>query len=92
MASASGDMTAKVWDVSSSKELRTLAVHTDVVNDIVFSPDGKLLATASSDRTFQVSPLDIGELIALAKARVTRSLTNEECQKYLHMQQCPIIP
>jgi len=92
LASASGDMTAKVWDVSSSKEQRTLAVHTDVVNDIAFSPDGKLLATASSDRTFQVSPLAIGELIALAKARVTRSLTSEECQKYLHMQQCPIIP
>jgi len=29
------------------------------------------------------------ELIALAKSRLTRSLTTEECQQYLHLEDCP---
>jgi hypothetical protein len=31
-------------------------------------------------------------LIALAKSRVTRSLTTEECQQYLHVEACPAEP
>ena len=30
--------------------------------------------------------------MTLAESRVTRSLTDEECQKYLHMEQCPSTP
>ena len=29
------------------------------------------------------------ELMALARARVTRSLTDAECRQYLHVDQCP---
>jgi hypothetical protein len=29
------------------------------------------------------------DLIALAHSRVTRSLTPDECRKYLHVEQCP---
>jgi hypothetical protein len=36
--------------------------------------------------------LKIEELIALAKSRVTRSLTTEEYQKYLHVEVCPAAP
>jgi hypothetical protein len=32
------------------------------------------------------------ELVALARSRVTRSLTTEECQKYLHVEECPDEP
>jgi hypothetical protein len=31
-------------------------------------------------------------VIALAKSRVTRKLTLEECQEYLHMEACPTTP
>jgi hypothetical protein len=30
----------------------------------------------------------IEDLIALAKERVTRSLTDEECRRYLHVDKC----
>ncbi|MBI4771839.1 MAG: hypothetical protein HY784_15855 [Chloroflexi bacterium] len=35
------------------------------------------------------SNLRIEDLVALAQSRVTRSLTAEECQKYLHTEPCP---
>ena len=48
VATASGDQTARVWEVSSGKRVATLG-HEDVVNAVVFSPDGRLVATASWD-------------------------------------------
>jgi hypothetical protein len=32
------------------------------------------------------------DLIALAKSRLTRELTTEECQQYLHVDACPAVP
>jgi hypothetical protein len=43
----------------------------------------------SDDGTARIYVLPIEELIALAKTRVTRALTTEECQKYMHVPQCP---
>jgi WD40 repeat protein/uncharacterized caspase-like protein len=45
LASGSFDQTAKLWDTATGKELRTLAGHTGYVRSVVFSPDGKTLAT-----------------------------------------------
>jgi WD40 repeat protein len=39
---------ASVWDVAGGSDIRTL-LHENAVNDVAFSPDGRLLATASSD-------------------------------------------
>ena len=47
LATASGDQTAKVWDVASGREVLTLTGHTDAVHGVAFSPDGTRLATAS---------------------------------------------
>jgi WD40 repeat protein len=73
----------------SGQELLTLTGHSDIVTDVAFSPDGRFLATASCDGTARIYVLSIEELVALARQRVTRSLTGEECQKYLHMEECP---
>jgi WD40 repeat protein len=91
LATASFDKTAKVWDVSSGEEWLTLTGHTDALRGVSFSPDGKRLATASGDGTVRVYVLDVEELEALARGRVTRSLKPEECTKYLHVAQCPAL-
>ena len=93
LATASGDKTAKVWDAESGKELLTLR-HSGPVDGVAFSPDGKRLATASEseDRSVQVYALDLRELLNLARGRVTRTFTVEECQSYFQSETCPPLP
>jgi WD40 repeat protein len=91
LATASGDKTAKVWDAESGKELLTL-LHSGPVDGVAFSPDGKRLATASEDWSVQVYALDLRELLKLARSRVTRTFTTEECQRYFQSGTCPSLP
>ena len=91
IATASADKTAKLWDALTGKELLTLNAR-DGLTSVAFSPDGSQLAVSSRDGTARIYLLKIEDLLALAKQRVTRSLTTEECQQYLHTAACPPIP
>jgi hypothetical protein len=90
LATASADRTAKVWEAASGRELRTLSGHDGGIWGIAFSPDGTRLATASADKKVRFHII-LQDLLALARTRATRSLTSEECQKYLH-KPCPPTP
>ena len=66
LASAGEDGTAKLWDLSTQRELRTLKRDTNAIDALAYSPDGALLATAGSDGTVVVWELATGrELHAL---------------------------
>ncbi len=91
LASVGFDSLAKVWDVESGQELMTLFGTTGNVFGVAFSPDGRHLATAGGDGTARIYTLEMDELIKLARERVTRALTAEECRIYLHTEQCPTI-
>src|SRR6266849_1972687 len=45
------DGNVRVWDVKTWNEDAALTVHSDSVMSVAFSPQGKLLASAGSDRT-----------------------------------------
>jgi len=92
IATAGFDGIVKLWDAETGRELLTLTGHIAGISGVSFSPDGKHLATSSDDGTVRVYLLNIEELITLAKSRLTRSLTTEECQKYLHVDTCPVEP
>ena len=55
-ASASGDPdnTVHVWDLTNRQHKTTLEGHTSHIKSIAFSPDGRTLATGSSDDTVRV--------------------------------------
>lgn len=73
LAVACTDATTRLYDVASCAEVKAITVHTDAVQQAVFSPDGRMIATASRDRTFNVSPLDVDDLIELARTRLAET-------------------
>jgi len=51
LATAGDDRTARIWDISSGRELLTLQGHFNEVASVRFSPDGNRIVTASWDQT-----------------------------------------
>lgn len=49
--SAGSDFAVRIWNVSTGGLVKTVAGHTSSINCLVWSADGKHLATASSDST-----------------------------------------
>ena len=104
LVTGGADRTIKIWDAASGAELLTLTGHTDRVYSVAFSPEcvsppaapakwcGTQLASASADSTVRMYVLPIDRLIDLARQRVTRGFTPEECHKYLHRSDCPGVP
>lgn len=88
LASASFDRLAKIWDVATGEELFSLYGNQANVFGVSFSPDGTHLATSGADGSLRTYLLSLDELIALAKSRLSRTLTIEECRKFLHLDTC----
>jgi WD40 repeat protein len=51
---ASGDSTAKIWDVESGRILQTLSGHDDGLLFAAYSPDNSKIVTTSMDRTAMI--------------------------------------
>ena len=77
----------RVFDAGSGAELLVLRGHEGSVDKVVFSPDGTMLASWALDGT-RVWALDIDDLLEIARQNVTRSLSDEECRRYLHVAAC----
>jgi WD40 repeat protein len=79
-----------LWDIATGQEIFDLADHTGGVFGLAFSPDGSLLASGGVDGVVQADFTNIQDLVKLARQRLTRSLTQAECEKYLHAADCSI--
>lgn len=88
LASASFDRLAKVWDVTTGEEVSSLYGNLSNVFGVSFGLDEDQLVTAGADGTVRTYTLSLDELIALAKSRLTRTLADEECRKFLHVAAC----
>jgi WD40 repeat protein/energy-coupling factor transporter ATP-binding protein EcfA2 len=102
IVTASNDGTARVWDASTGQPLAILRGHENGrwVASAQFSPDGTRIITTGCDErgligscivgTVRLYLVNVEDLVALAKSRVTRDLTCEERAQYLHEDRiCP---
>ena len=64
IASASGDMTIRLWDAKTGKCLNTFEGYYD---PIAFSPDGKLLSSSSADMTIYIWNVSTGTIFSTLK-------------------------
>jgi WD40 repeat protein len=59
------------------------------LSGVDFSPDGRFLVAAGSDGTVIVYIISIEELMEVARSRLSRGFTSEECRTYLSLDSCP---
>jgi WD40 repeat protein len=89
LVTGSSDGTVRIWDPHTGEQLRVLRGHYTSVTGVAFSPDGSRLASVGAEGIVRVWALDLDDLIEIAQRRLTRTLTDEECQQYLHVRRCP---
>jgi hypothetical protein len=61
LASASRDLTVRVWDTLTGKQAHSLEGHSEWVRSVCWSPDGKRLASAAADQTVRIWDATKGE-------------------------------
>jgi WD40 repeat protein/DNA-binding SARP family transcriptional activator len=89
IATAGQDETLRLWNVTSGREILALREHAEALSDVSFSPDGTRLVSASFDGSIRTYVLPLDELIEIARSRLTRTWTPEECRQYLQTSDCP---
>jgi WD40 repeat protein len=70
IVTGSVDETAKVWDATTGREIRTLHGHTSAITAVAFSPDGQRIITGSNDNTAKVWDVASGRNIFTLKAHI----------------------
>jgi WD40 repeat protein len=85
IATAGFDGQARVWDVQTGRELLALTGHAGAVNAVAFAEDGKRLITSGDDGTVRIYALPIEDVVRLAKERLTRTWTEQECRQFLYL-------
>jgi WD40 repeat protein len=84
VASASDDMTVRLWDAKTGEQVQKLEGHEGSVSSVAFSPDGQLVASASRDKTVRLWDTKTGEqVISFPVDRVAVNVSFTEDGRYL---------
>ncbi len=63
LASASHDMTVRIWDIETQSELHAMTGHTGLTVAVAWSPDGSMVASGAYDHTVRLWNADTGDLL-----------------------------
>jgi WD40 repeat protein len=88
IATASVDGLVRVFDAETGAPELRLRGSGCAVEGVAFSPDGTKLASTSWCDGVRVWALDVDDLLEIARREAGRSLTDEECRQYLHVDEC----
>jgi WD40 repeat protein/DNA-binding SARP family transcriptional activator len=88
IAIASADGLVRLFDAETGAPELRLRGSGCAVEGVAFSPDGMKLASTSWCDGVRVWALDIDDLLEIARREAGRSLTDEECRLYLHVDEC----
>jgi len=89
LVTGSNDGTARVWNTSTGDLIFTSPVEPSDVAAVAFTPDGSGVTAVYSDGRIVVYPIALEDAIQIARSRLTRGFTDEECRRYLHESSCP---
>ncbi|MEE9513075.1 MAG: WD40 repeat domain-containing protein, partial [Anaerolineales bacterium] len=84
LASAGSDGTARLWELDTGDQITTLIDQPVALGGVDMSPDGRYVLTAGEDGMLRIFSAAVEDLIELARSRMSREMTNTECQLYLH--------
>ena len=88
IAAASVDGQVRLFDADTGAQQLSLRGSGCAVEGVAFSPDGTKLASTSWCDGVRIWALDIDDLLEIARREAGRSLTDEECRQYLHVDRC----
>jgi WD40 repeat protein len=85
------DNRVRLWNLDNGREAFNIASLDGqaVFSSLAFSPDGSTLLMPNSAAPVGTYLLRLDDLLTLARSRLTRTFTPEECRQYLHVEVCP---
>ena len=89
IVTASLDGTVRVWDARTGELIFTPPAEPTGVESVAFNGDGSQIIVIHADGKILAYPVALEDAIEFARSRVKRSLTDEECREYLHVETCP---
>lgn len=87
VVTAGTDGGVSVWGLETGAPMR-LRGHVAYANAAVYSADGRRLVSVDSDGVMRIWAIDVGDLVAIAEARLTRDFSDVECRRFLHGDSC----
>ena len=83
------DGAARLWNVATGAVDFTSPAESSDVKGVAFGADESRVTVIYSDGRIIVHAITLDDVIEIARSRVNRGFTDEECRTYLHVPTCP---
>jgi WD40 repeat protein/class 3 adenylate cyclase len=78
----------RLWDARDGSLLQEISMGDDYGKAVAFT-DNRHVVVGTQNGLVAGLTFDVDELIRIGRSRVTRTLTEQECRTYLHLDACP---
>jgi WD40 repeat protein/class 3 adenylate cyclase len=78
----------RLWDARDGSLLQVITMGEDWAKAVAFTDDRQVVVGTLSGLVAGLT-FDVDELVQIGRSRVTRTLTDQECRTYLHVDTCP---